>query len=579
MGQYCRAGTAKRLEASMSDQEALGRDYLLGERIGQRDYAVLRRVTRRDGGPPVTATQLRPDLASDPRVRALFGREEEKLRSLRHSSIIAVEDVVVEPGQLVLITEPADRPDLRRLLIDRGGRLAIEEAALIGGQVADALATGHARGIPHLDLRPENVLVGPGRPAHVKVNNFGLAALLRDAGHDLYSIAGASWYTAPEERDGAAPGAAADVYALGAILAELVTGARPDFGTVPAIPGELGAVIYDCLAPDPAERPEARTVADRLSAASTPAPLPPPGAPMFSTGVAAPPAAFPPPPPPPPAFPPAAFPPPPPAFPPAAFPPPPSPAPAPAASAKRRVPRGPLVTLAAGVVLAVVLGALSANAATDEADRRNAAAVQASAPPTEATPAAEPNRAAGQSTAPQLPPPSPPQPTTGATTGGPEKFRAAYAGQLKGGGGSIAIAVRDGGAIAYLCDGNRLEAWLLGSAAGGKLNLSGPHGASLTGSYDKAAAVGSVTVAGRKWALDVPVAKKPSGLYRSTAQVRGARVVAGWIVLPGGDQVGMVNSGGVETPAPPLDLSSRSATVNGVPMTADPIDGTSENGF
>lgn len=545
----------------MSDEEALGRDYLPGEPIGQWDYAVLRRVIRRDGGPPVTATQLRPDLANDPQVRASFGREAEKLRHLRHASIVRVEDVVIEPGELVLITEPADWLDLRRLLTDRGGRIAPDEAAVIGGQIAAALAAGHARGIRHLDLRPQNVLVVQGWPVHVKVNNFGLAALLHDAGYDLLSIGGATGYTAPEVRGGATPTAAADVYALGAILAELVTGARPDSGAVPDIPGELGAVVYECLAPDPADRPDASAVADRLAATGTPAPLPPAEAPAFTMGVAAPPPA--------PDFPPPAFRPAPPRAP--AAPPMPAapPAPVPAASARRRVPRGPLVTLAAGVVLAVVLGALSANAATDEADRRDAAAVQASPSPV------APNPAAQQTTAAEQPPPSPPPPTTAA----PERFRAAYAGQLKGGGGSIAIAVRDGGAIAYLCDGNRVEAWLLGSAAGGKLNLSGPKGASLTGSYDKTSAVGSVTVAGRKWSLDIPVAKKPSGLYRSTAQVRGARAVAGWIVLPGGDQVGMVNTGGVEQPAPPLDLSSNSATVNGVQMTADPIDGTSENGF
>jgi serine/threonine protein kinase, bacterial len=549
------AWTPMSLEAAMSDQEALGRDYLLGERIGQGDYAVLRRVTRRDGGPPVTATQLRPDLAGDPQVRALFGREEEKLRYLRHSSIVGVEDVVIEPGELVLITEPADRPDLRRLLADRGGRLAAEEAALIGGQIAAALAAGHAYGIRHLDLRPENVLVAPGRPVHVKVNNFGPAALLRDAGQDPHSIGGVTGYTAPEVRAGAAPTAAADVWSLGAILAELVTGAHPDFGAVARVPGELGAVVDDCLAPDPAERPDARSVADRLAAAGLPAPPP-----VFSTGVAAPPVA------PVPDFPSAgvstA------GYPTVDFPPGPPPAPVPAAPAKRRGPWGPLVTLAAGVVLALVLGALSANAAIDEADRRDAAAVQA--PP----PANAPNPAAQQSTAAQ-PPPSPAAPAAAP----PEKFQAAYAGRVKGGAASIAIAVRDGGAVAYLCDGRRLEAWLLGTASGGQLKLSGPDGASLTGSYDRDSAAGTVTAAGRTWSLDIRVAKKPSGLYRATAQVRGAQVVAGWIVLPGGDQVGMVDTGGVEQPAPELDLSSRSATVNGVPMTADQIDGTSENGF
>lgn len=535
----------------MSDQEPLGREYLLGERIGQGQYAVVRRVTRRDGGPPVTATQLRPDLAGDPQVRAVFGRDQEKLRYLRHSSIVGVEDVVIEPGQLVLITEPADRPDLRWLLADSGGALAAEQAALIGGQVAAALATGHARSVPHLDLRPENVLVAPGRPVHVKVNNFGLAALLREAGQDQDSLGGPTGYTAPEVRAGAAPTPAADVYALGAILAELVTGARPEVGATPDIPGELGSVIDECLAIDPADRPSARTVADRLAETSPPAPLPAAGVPVFSTGVAAPPPDLPPP----------DFP----AIPPAA--------PVPAASPRRRVPRGPLVTLAAGVVLAVVLGALSANAATEEADRRDTAAVPASPKPIEPTPAVQQSRPA--ESPPAAEPPSPPP----ATTAPAEKFRAAYAGRVKGGAASIAIAVRDGGAVAYLCDGRRLEAWMLGTASGGKLSLSGPDGASLTGSYDADSAAGSVTAGGRKWSLDIAAAKKPSGLYRSTAQVRGARVVAGWIVLPGGDQVGMVDTGGVEEPAPRLDLSSNSATVNGVPMTANPIDGTTENGF
>jgi serine/threonine-protein kinase len=160
-----------------------------------------------------------------------------------------------------------------------------------------------------------------------------------------------------------------------------------------------------------------------------------------------------------------------------------------------------------------------------------------------------------------------------------EKFRAAYAGQVDGGRASIAIAIRDGGAIAYLCDGNRLEAWLLGTASGGKLNLTGPRNASLTGTYSMSSVDGRVTAGGRTWTLHIRVAKKPSGLYRSTAQVRGARIVTGWIVLPGGAQVGMSNDGATETPAPRLDLTNRTATLNGVRVSAVEIDGESTNGF
>jgi serine/threonine-protein kinase len=228
-----------------------------------------------------------------------------------------------------------------------------------------------------------------------------------------------------------------------------------------------------------------------------------------------------------------------------------------------RKPRGPLITLLVGLVTALVLGVLSANATEEDVARRNAASEQGAAPA--ATTQAAP--------APTTPP------ATTAPPAAPAGLRAAYAGEVNGGGASIAIAVRDGGAIAYLCDGRRIEAWMLGSATDGKLELSGDGGASLTGTYDKDSAAGTVTAKGRKWTLDIPVAKKPSGLYRSTADLRGARVVTGWIVLANGDQVGIANSDGRTAPAPPLDLSDRTATVNGEEVTADPIDGTTGTGF
>ncbi|MGN9911811.1 hypothetical protein ACTMTJ_30155 [Phytohabitans sp. LJ34] len=228
-----------------------------------------------------------------------------------------------------------------------------------------------------------------------------------------------------------------------------------------------------------------------------------------------------------------------------------------------RKPRGPLITLFVGLVTALVLGVLSANATEEDVARRNAASEQGAAP---------------AATTPAAPAPTTP-PATTAPPAVPAGLRAAYAGEVNGGGASIAIAVRDGGAIAYLCDGRRIEAWMLGSAADGKLELSGDGGASLTGTYDKDSAAGTVTAKGRKWTLDIPVAKKPSGLYRSTADLRGARVVTGWIVLANGDQVGIANSGGRTAPAPPLDLSDRTATVNGEEVTADSIDGTTGTGF
>jgi serine/threonine-protein kinase len=220
--------------------------------------------------------------------------------------------------------------------------------------------------------------------------------------------------------------------------------------------------------------------------------------------------------------------------------------------------RGPLITLLTGLLLALVLGVLSANAASSDASRNDAAAPPAtSAPPPPATSA------------------PPPPATTAPTTA----LRAAYAGRVDGGAASIAIAVRDGGAIAYVCDGRRIEAWLLGTATNGKLNLSGEGNSTLTGTFDKDSAEGTVRAGGKNWTLDVPVAKKPSGLYRSTADIRNARVVTGWIVLSDGEQVGIANTDGALAPAPRLDVTDGSATVNGAKVTADAIDGTSRTGF
>lgn len=225
--------------------------------------------------------------------------------------------------------------------------------------------------------------------------------------------------------------------------------------------------------------------------------------------------------------------------------------------------RGPLITLLSGLVFALVLGVLSANAATSDAERNSAAPPATSAPPPPATSA---------------PPPATTAPPA-ATTAPPAAFRAAYAGRVDGRAASIAIAVRDGGAIAYVCDGRRIEAWLLGAATDGKLILSGSGSASLTGTFDRDSAEGTVRAGGKSWTFDIAVAKKPSGLYRSTADIRNARVVTGWIVLPDGEQVGIANSDGTPAPAPPLDVTDGSATINGVEVTADTIDGTTPAGF
>lgn len=147
-----------------------------------------------------------------------------------------------------------------------------------------------------------------------------------------------------------------------------------------------------------------------------------------------------------------------------------------------------------------------------------------------------------------------------------------YVGWVTGGGASIAIAISGRQAVAYVCDGRGVEAWLQGIAEAGQLTLIGSNG-SLAGSYGDAVAAGSVIAGDEQWAFRVRTVSTPAGLYRASAAVGGSRMVGGWIVLPDGSQVGMLVIDGTVTPAPPLDLATLVTTVDGVPLRAAVVDG------
>jgi serine/threonine-protein kinase len=124
--------------------------------------------------------------------------------------------------------------------------------------------------------------------------------------------------------------------------------------------------------------------------------------------------------------------------------------------------------------------------------------------------------------------------------------------------------------VAYVCDGNRVEGWLRGTAADGELSLSGEDGDRLTGTFGNGRAEGSVSVGRWTWTFDVKTVTKPSGLYRATANVRNAEVVGGWIVVDG-RQVGSVDGPDGTRSAPELSIPTLTATWDGVPLVAEPL--------
>jgi serine/threonine-protein kinase len=236
-------------------------------------------------------------------------------------------------------------------------------------------------------------------------------------------------------------------------------------------------------------------------------------------------------------------------------------------SGRPRWRRGPLITLGAGLVVAAVLIGLNMNAAADDRAAPIAANV---ATATTAEPATF-----GSAQEPGVLPPT----TALAATTAADRTRATFAGHVQNDGGSLAISLRDGVAIAYICDGNRLEAWLKGTASGGTLTLTGKKGAAIIGTFGSGRANGKVTAGGKTNGFSLTVAKKPSGLYRTSAKVRNAKVVGSWIVLPDGRQVGVLTENGAPGPAPALDVAGRQATVDGTRITATTIDVDTGEGF
>ncbi len=221
---------------------------------------------------------------------------------------------------------------------------------------------------------------------------------------------------------------------------------------------------------------------------------------------------------------------------------------------------GPYLTLAGGLAVAGVLLSLSATAARKDS--------------TVATVAPVGSAAAGdvQPSAAAKPKPKP-TPTPAAEAEAEFVPVGSYAGSVKGGAASIAIAIKDGTAIAYVCDGKKAEAWLQGSASNATLSLKGKSGSALNATYIDGRIAGTVKAGGENWTFRVKRVTAPSGLYRAAQNVRQAKVVGGWIVYDG-KQVGILNSAGTETPAPPIDLATRTVTIDGTTVKAAPVDGS-----
>ncbi|MGW0190034.1 protein kinase domain-containing protein [Streptomyces sp. NPDC003362] len=262
--------------------------YRVTARLGRGGMGVVWRAVDEVLGREVAVKELRtyndaagPELAE---LRLRMQREARAAARVRHPGVVAVHDIAEVDGRPLIVMELVDGPSLDDVLRDRG-TLEPREAAGIGAKVMDALAAAHRAGVLHRDVKPGNILLD--RSGRVVLTDFGIATM-DDPGDGSATrltrsgeIVGSLDYLAPERAQGAEPGPASDVWALGATLYAAVEGASPfrrtsTYSTLTAIvaepfpeprrAGPLVPVLRQLMEKQPHSRPDAERGRDLLEA-------------------------------------------------------------------------------------------------------------------------------------------------------------------------------------------------------------------------------------------------------------------------------------------------------------------------
>ena len=215
---------------------------------------------------------LRPEMSDDEEFIGRFRREAQSVASLSHPNIVNIYDVGEDGGLYFIIMELVDGETLRDKLRAEG-RLPVDEALRIAQQICEALAHAHARRIIHRDIKPQNILIT--KQGDVKVADFGIARALGGVSTTSRDVVvGSAPYISPEQAKNGTVSARSDLYSLGVVMYEMLTGKPPFAGDSPVavalqhvqgqvpslreknpdIPEAVEAVIMKALAKDPDDR-------------------------------------------------------------------------------------------------------------------------------------------------------------------------------------------------------------------------------------------------------------------------------------------------------------------------------------
>jgi hypothetical protein len=268
-------------------EAALGEQLRLGPLLGQGGFAAVFRAHDPFLERDVAIKVLDPSLAVDAALEEQFLHEARTIAAVEHPHIVPLYSADSRGGLLFLVMRLLPGQSLGDRIAQ--GKLPAADAARIALECARALAAAHAVGVVHRDIKPANILLDAN--GHATVTDFGISLVTSRPARELPgSTAGTPHYMSPEQSLGEQVDGRADVYALGVVLYEMLTGKLPFPGRnvteviakhisapvpkvseqEPQTPAALVAVVYRMLAKDPAGRPTAAELVKELTAASTP---------------------------------------------------------------------------------------------------------------------------------------------------------------------------------------------------------------------------------------------------------------------------------------------------------------------
>ena len=254
-------------------QDLLGGRYELLEKIGSGGMADIYRSLDHQLQREVVAKTLRDPLAKDQSFQENFLHEARAAANLSHPNIVTIFDFGRDDDTLYIVMEYIAGADLKAL-IRRRKLLTPLEAVELMIKISDGVGYAHRAGLVHCDLKPQNILITPDNK--VKITDFGVSRALATIQPDEHSdvVWGSPQYFSPEQASGGAPSPASDVYSLGVILYEMITGQLPfeadnaaDLAQLhltaepihprliePSIPAPLQRIVLKVLAKEPSAR-------------------------------------------------------------------------------------------------------------------------------------------------------------------------------------------------------------------------------------------------------------------------------------------------------------------------------------